>query len=142
MIVYTAGVWDLFHTGHLRILERSKELAGEGGKLVVGVVTDLGAAAYKPTPPINSEHARLEIVDSIEIVDAVFLQPGTDPSPVLVALARVGARPDLMTHGDDWEHLRIGQETLERLGIDWKLLPYTPDVSTTEIRRRVMELGG
>jgi len=130
-VVYTAGVWDLLHTGHLNILRRSKAL---GDILVVGVVTDLGVAAYKPRPPIYNEHARLEIVRSLDFVDAAILQPGTDPSPILEFLAAVGCRPDVMTHGSDWEKLKEGQETLERLGIGWKILPYTPDVSTTRVR--------
>jgi len=130
-VIYTAGVWDLLHTGHLNILRRSKAL---GDILVVGVVTDLGVAAYKPRPPIYNEHARLEIVRSLDFVDAAILQPGTDPSPILEFLDAVGCRPDVMTHGSDWERLKEGQETLERLGIGWEILPYTPDVSTTRVR--------
>jgi bifunctional ADP-heptose synthase (sugar kinase/adenylyltransferase) len=60
------------------------------------------------------------------------LQPTTDPTPVLERL-----RPDVMTHGDDWERLREGQETLERLGIEWQLVPYTPGISTTLLREEV-----
>jgi len=130
-VIYSAGVWDLLHTGHLNILRRSKAL---GDILVVGVVTDLGVAAYKPRPPIYNEHARLEIVRSLDCVDAAILQPGTDPSPILEFLAAVGCRPAVMTHGSDWEELKEGQETLERLGIEWEILPYTPDVSTTRVR--------
>lgn len=136
-VVFTAGVWDIFHTGHLSMLERSKCLAGPGGKLVVGVVTDLGTAAYKPEPPTINEHHRLRIIQAIECVDAAFLQPGTDPSPVLRALAALGCTPDLMTHGDDWSELKEGGETLEELGVELMLLPYTPDVCTSEIRDRI-----
>lgn len=130
-VIYTAGVFDLLHTGHLRILERSKAL---GDVLVVGVLTDLGAAAYKPKPPVYNEHARLEMVRSLRCVDSAFLQAGTDPSDVLRALAAVGVVPSLMTHGDDWTELREGNETLRELGIRLHLLPYTPDVSTTRVR--------
>lgn len=130
-IIYTAGVWDLLHTGHLNILRRSKAL---GDLLVVGVVTDIGVAAYKLRPPVYNEHARLEIVRSLDCVDAAILQPGTDPSPVLELLAAVGCRPAVMTHGSDWEQLKEGKETLERLGIGWEIVPYTPDVSTTRVR--------
>src|SRR5690606_26928530 len=55
-IVYHAGVWDLFHAGHLRVLEQSKKL---GDVLIVGVVTDDGAAAYKPRRPVIPQHERL-----------------------------------------------------------------------------------
>jgi glycerol-3-phosphate cytidylyltransferase len=130
-VVYTAGVWDQLHAGHLNILRRSKAL---GDLLAVGVLTDIGTAAYKPRPPLYNEHARLEIVRSLSFVDAAFLQPGTDPSPVLLALNALGLRPAAMTHGDDWTRLKEGGETLEQLGIELVLLPYTPDVSTTRVR--------
>lgn len=130
-VVYTAGCWDLLHSGHMNILRRSKAL---GDTLIVGVLTDLGVAAYKPKPPLYNEHARLEIVRSLNFVDAAFLQPGTDPSPVLRALAACGCKPFVMTHGDDWTELREGNETLAELGIGLQLIPYTPDVSTTRVR--------
>jgi glycerol-3-phosphate cytidylyltransferase len=140
-IIYTAGCWDLLHAGHLNILRRSKAL---GDLLVVGVLTDLGAAAYKPRPPVYNEHARMELVRSLGFVDAAVLQPGTDPSPVLEALAAVGACPAVMTHGDDWKELREGNETLARLGVELVLIPYTPDVSTTRVRSLLdsMAAGG
>jgi cytidyltransferase-like protein len=137
-IVYTAGVWALFHAGHLAFLERSKALAGFGGKLIVGVLTDDGAAAYKPRPVVHQDE-RLRIVSALSCVDAAFLQPGTDPSPVLCALDALGLRPDLMTHGDDWTQLREGGETLARLGIELVLLPYGPGQGTTGIIRRIRE---
>lgn len=130
-IVYTAGVWDLLHTGHLNILRRSKAM---GDLLVVGVLTDLGAAAYKPKPPMYNEHARIDVIRSLQIVDAAFLQPGTDPSSVLLAMHALGLTPTIMTHGDDWAELREGGETLERLGVELRLVPYTPDVSTSRVR--------
>lgn len=130
-IVYTAGCWDLLHSGHLNILRRSRAL---GDLLIVGVLTDIGAAAYKPRPCVYNEHARLEIIRSLAFVDAAVLQPGTDPSPILRMLAAVGAKPSVMTHGSDWGELREGQATLEELGIGWETIPYTPDVSTTRVR--------
>jgi glycerol-3-phosphate cytidylyltransferase len=135
-IVYTAGVWDLFHVGHANVLERSRKL---GDVLIVGVLTDLGAAAYKPEPPVWNEHVRLEMVRSLDFVSAAFLQPGTDPSPVLRSLCGLGLCPHVMTHGDDWTELREGNETLVELGIELELLPYTPGVSTTTIRTMIEE---
>lgn len=136
-VIYTAGVWDLFHTGHLNILKGSKDLAGKDGKLIVGVVTDLGAASYKGKPTTINEHDRLRIVSAIQCVDAAFLQPGTDPSPVLRALASLGCNVEVMTHGNDWTELREGGDTLEELGISLHLLSYTPDVSTTVLFEKI-----
>lgn len=128
-IVYTAGVFDLLHTGHLNILERSREL---GDLLVVGVVSDAGVEAYKGKRPVQDEGTRLALIRSLAGVDWAVLQPTTDPSPVLRMV-----RPAVMTHGDDWDRLKEGHETVEELGIEWVLVPYTPDTSTTRVRARL-----
>lgn len=133
-IVYHAGVWDLFHAGHLQALEASR---GLGDMLIVGVVTDLGAAAYKARSPVIGEAERLRIVSALACVDAAFLQPGTDPTPVLLALDALGLRPAIMAHGDDWSELREGSETLRRLGIEWRTVPYGDGAGTTGLIERI-----
>lgn len=136
-VVYTAGVFDLLHGGHLHLLRESAAL---GDMLVVGVVSDDGAAAYKRRP-VQDEATRMEVIQALRMVDHVVLQHGTDPTPVLESLL-----PDVMTHGDDWVRLREGHESLERLGVEWKLIPTRPQVlRTTEtldlIRRRDREVA-
>jgi cytidyltransferase-like protein len=128
-IIYTAGVWDLLHTGHLNILERSRAL---GDVLVVGVVSDAGVEAYKGRRPVQDERTRRAVVESLACVDLALIQPTTDPSPILEVL-----HPAVMTHSDEWERLREGHGTLERLGIEWITIPHTPEVSTTRIRARM-----
>jgi cytidyltransferase-like protein len=123
-IVYTAGVWDLLHTGHRNLLQRSKAL---GDILVVGVVTDDGAAAYKRRP-FQDQDMRLGNVRDLRYVDFAVLQDTTDPSHQLRAI-----RPAMMTHGDDWQQLLQGNETLAELGIQLILLPYTKGVSTSAL---------
>lgn len=121
-IVYTAGIFDLLHVGHLNILHQSRAL---GEILVVGVVSDEGAMAYKRRP-IQDEQTRLRIIRDLRMVDFAVIQPTTDPTPVLEII-----RPEIMTHGSDWKELREGRETLIRLGIRWQLIPYTAGVSTS-----------
>ncbi len=133
VIVYTAGVFDMFHIGHLNVLRASKSL---GDRLVVGVVSDAGAAQYKRRPLI-SERDRIEIIRNIRCVDEVYLQPTTDPTPIVEIV-----RPDIFTHGNDWSKLLRGQETLSRLGIRFVLLPYTHGVSTTELRHGISAQQG
>jgi rfaE bifunctional protein nucleotidyltransferase chain/domain len=128
-VIYTAGVWDLLHRGHLNMLWRSKEL---GDVLVVGVVSDAGTEAYKGRRPVQNVQQRMEAVRRLGFVDVVELQHGTDPSHNLIRF-----RPDVMTHGDDWDRLKEGHETIERLGIEFVTLPYTPDVSTSLLREKV-----
>lgn len=125
-VVYTAGVFDLLHRGHLNLLWQSKRM---GDVLVVGVVSDMGTNAYKGRLPVQNVAQRMRAVERLGFVDAVVLQRDTDPTPMLERF-----RPDVMTHGDDWPRLREGHETLERLGIEWALVPYTRGVSTTLLR--------
>jgi rfaE bifunctional protein nucleotidyltransferase chain/domain len=125
-VIYTAGVFDLLHRGHLNMLWASKQL---GDVLVVGVVSDAGARAYKGRLPIENSQQRIDAIAQLGFVDMVVLQQTTDPTPVLDRV-----RPDVMTHGDDWQQLREGHETLVRMGVEWVLVPYTPDVSTTLLR--------
>lgn len=137
-VIFTAGVFDLLHDGHLQFLRASKAL---GDVLVVGVLTDKGAAAYKRTP-VMDEGVRLELIRSLQFVDAAFLQPGTDPSAVLFALRGIGMTPAVMTHGDDWSTLREGNETLRVLGMELVLLPYGKGGGTTEIIERIRTTAG
>lgn len=126
MVVYTAGVFDLLHGGHLNLLWRTKAL---GDILVVGVVSDDGTEAYKGVRPFEDEQTRVHRLECVPWIDVVALQDGTDPSDNLRRY-----RPDIMTHADDWNRLKEGHETLAEVGTDWVLLPYTEGVSSTQLR--------
>lgn len=132
-IVYTAGVFDLLHEGHLNVLKLSKKL---GDRLIVGVVSDEGTKAYKGKYPVFSEKQRLAYVRALRWVDFAMVQPTTDPTPVIEIV-----RPHIMTHGDDWQRLKEGHETLERLGVSFILLPYTQGISSTELRNKLCPNG-
>jgi rfaE bifunctional protein nucleotidyltransferase chain/domain len=125
-IVYAPGCWDLLHRGHLNLLWRAKAL---GDVLIVGVVSDPGVRAYKGRWPVRNIQQRTQDVQRLTFVDVVVTQQTTDPTPVLEQW-----RPDVLVHGDDWDRLREGHETLERLGIEYVSLPYTPGISTTMLR--------
>jgi rfaE bifunctional protein nucleotidyltransferase chain/domain len=131
-VIYTAGVFDLLHAGHISLLWRSKQL---GDVLVVGVVSDAGTREYKGRLPLENVQVRMAAVRSLGFVDAVVLQPDTDPTPLLDRF-----RPHVMTHGDDWDRLRAGHGALERLGVEWVTLPYTPDISSTLLRQSIKEI--
>ena len=132
-IVYTSGSWDLFHVGHLNILERSKAL---GDVLVVGVSTDKLIEDYKGIPPIIPYEERLQIVESIGCVDMAVKQE------VLTEIAQlIDLKIDLVTIGDDWKDKHLD-------GLEWmKKQPdkevvyfeYTPGVSTTGIKRKIIQ---
>ena len=126
-VVYTAGVWDLLHRGHLNLLWASKQY---GDILVVGVVSDAGTAAYKGQYPVESEGRRFRALERLPFIDVVVAQQGTNPTENLRRF-----RPNTFTHGDDWIKLREGHETLAELGIRFVLLPYTSGISTTLLRQ-------
>lgn len=125
-VVFAPGCWSLLHRGHINLLWRAKQL---GDVLVVGVVSDAGAAAYKGRMPAENVQQRMRAVERLAFVDLVLLQPTTDPTPLLERI-----RPDILVHGSDWTELLQGQDTLARLGIEYVSLPYTPDISSTQLR--------
>ena len=92
-IGYTAGVFDLFHVGHLNLLKNAK---GMCDKLVVGVTTD-DLVTYKGKHAMIPFEDRLEIVRSIRFVDAVVPQSDMDK---LTMCKKLGA--SYLFVGDDW----------------------------------------
>jgi cytidyltransferase-like protein len=132
-IIYAPGCYDLLHRGHRNFLRRSKAL---GDYLIAAVVTDDGAEAYKRRP-VQDQGTRLGNVADLRYVDLAVYQPGTDPTPTLVMLDALGLKPDILTHGDDWDRLKQGHEALLQLGIGFVLVPYTHGVSTTETISRM-----
>lgn len=125
-VVMTSGVFDILHRGHLNFLWMSKQ---QGDILVVGVVSDAGVFEYKNIWPRQSLEERIKSVRQLSFVDFVEEQETTDPTPLI---ERFG--PDVFTHGDDWDRLLRGQETIERRGIEFLLLPYTKGISSTKLR--------
>jgi cytidyltransferase-like protein len=130
--VFIGGVWDLFHEGHVAILERAKAL---GTKLIVGVLTDDAAMAYKERPIIPFE-SRRRVVESLKCVDRVIAQNSKDPAADLV---EAGLRPHYLVHGDDWD-LCPGEIYVRKHGGKVVFLPYTTTISSTAIKKTI--LGG
>ena len=131
VIVFTAGVWDILHIGHINLLRRAKAL---GDKLIVGVLTDEAAERYKPRPVMPYEE-RLELVSALRMVDEVVQVDDTNATPVLQRF-----QPDILVHGSDiadkagWE---IGQSWMRDNGRQFVVLPYTEGVSSTRLKSAV-----
>jgi len=133
VIVFTAGIWDLFHYGHLRLLKRAKVL---GDILIVGVATDRLAEEYKRKPIIPLEQ-RMEIVDAVRYVDTVVYYDSLDITYLLRNLD-----VDVMVVGEDWggfPEQKKYKVYLEQNNKKLIRIPYTQDISTTAIRERVIE---
>jgi len=129
-VVYTYGVWDLLHPGHIRLLARAKNL---GDFLVVGVVSDSPVAELKGEDrPVQNQNERLINVGSLRFVDAAIPQKEYDPSSELRNLFRV----NILTKGDDWEYIP-GVETVEELGGRLIKLGYSESFSTSKIVKKI-----
>ena len=128
-VVYTCGTFDLFHIGHLRILENAAAL---GETLIVAVSTDELVEAYKSVRPTIPFEERLEIVRAIKGVDLAIAQTSQDK---VAAWERL--RFDIWVVGDDWfdtDKYQAYKRDLEANGVDCVFLPYTSGVSSTQRR--------
>jgi len=131
--VFTSGSFDLFHIGHLNILERSAAL---GDELIVGVSTDELIQHYKGMPPIIPFEQRIRIVSSLKCVTKVVKQVK------LTEVAQLKEEDiDIVTIGDDWENKYLeGLEWMKQQpGKKVVYFPYTPGISTTNIKKRIIE---
>lgn len=131
--VFTSGSFDLFHVGHLNILERSAVL---GDELIVGVSTDELIGHYKGMPPVIPFEQRIRIVSSLKCVTKVVKQVK------LTEVAQLQQEEiDIVTIGDDWENKYLeGLEWMKQQpGKKVVYFPYTPGVSTTSIKKRIIE---
>ncbi len=123
---YTTGVFDLFHIGHLNILQRAKE---QCQYLIVGVSTDELTAEYKHRPPVIPYIERKRIVEAIRYVDKVVAQTTLDK---LAAWKQL--QFDALFHGSDWQNTHLYNRYEEQfcaLGVDIVYLPYTKGTSST-----------
>ena len=132
--VYTYGVWDLLHVGHLRLLQEAKAL---GDKLIVCVFTDAVATSFKRTPIISQDH-RLEMIQALHFVDEVVLQGELIPD---INLKRY--RPDILAKGPgaNWEKGKKppGFGVMKEIGGKVVFLDYHDIISTTHIIEKCKE---
>lgn len=127
IIGYTAGVYDLFHIGHLNLLKNAK---GMCDKLIVGVTTD-ELVKYKGKNPIIPFEDRIEIVRNIKYVDAVVGQVDMDKLTMCKKL-----KASILFVGDDWYDTPKWdnyEREFKEAGIQIVYFPYTIGVSSTKI---------
>ena len=136
IIGYTAGVYDLFHIGHLTLLKNAKGLCD---KLVVGVTAD-ELVLYKGKHAMIPFSDRAEIVRSIKYVDAVVPQYDMDK---LAACKKLGA--SILFVGDDWygtDKWKEYEQEFAKEGIRIVYFPYTRGVSSTKITEALKSARG
>ncbi len=120
--VITFGTFDVFHIGHINILERAKK---QGDYLVVGVSSDQLNFEKKQRYPVYPQDQRVRILESLRYVDEVFIEESLE----LKAQYIKQYQADVLVMGDDWAgKFNSMQEHCEVI-----YMPRTPSISTSEI---------
>lgn len=130
LIGYTAGVFDMFHIGHLNLLKNAK---GMCDKLIVGVTTD-ELVSYKDKQTVIPFEQRIEILRNIKCVDVAI--PQSDMNKVQMCKK---LKADYLFVGDDWYDTpkwKQYEKELEKINVKIIYFPYTNDISTTILKER------
>jgi D-beta-D-heptose 7-phosphate kinase/D-beta-D-heptose 1-phosphate adenosyltransferase len=135
-VVFTNGVFDLLHPGHVRYLADAR---AQGDVLVVAVNSDRSVRAIKgPDRPITPEAERAEVLAALAVVDAVVIFDEDDPHAVISAV-----QPDVLVKGADWAADRIvGRDVVEARGGKVVRIAFAPGYSTTSIIERIRGAEG
>jgi D-beta-D-heptose 7-phosphate kinase/D-beta-D-heptose 1-phosphate adenosyltransferase len=130
-VVFTNGVFDLLHVGHLRYLQQARAL---GDALIVGLNSDRSVRANKgPSRPVTPEAERAEILEALACVDAVVVFDRETPHELIAAL-----QPDVLVKGADWaEDAIVGRDLVEARGGRVVRVPLEAGRSTTAIIEKI-----
>jgi D-beta-D-heptose 7-phosphate kinase/D-beta-D-heptose 1-phosphate adenosyltransferase len=126
-VVFTNGVFDILHPGHVRYLTTARS---HGDALIVAVNSDRSVRANKgPERPVNPEHERAEVLCALAVVDAAVVFDEETPHDIIMAL-----QPDVLVKGADWAHDAIvGRDIVEARGGVVIRVPVEQGHSTTGI---------
>ena len=130
-VVFTNGVFDILHPGHVRYLREARSL---GDLLIVGLNADASVRRNKgPARPVNSEQDRAEILAALECVDAVVIFAEDTPADIIEAV-----QPDVLVKGADWaEDAIVGRDTVEARGGRVVRVAVEKGFSTTSIIEKI-----
>jgi D-glycero-beta-D-manno-heptose 1-phosphate adenylyltransferase len=133
-VVFTNGVFDILHRGHVEYLAGAKSM---GDELIVGINSDASVKKIKgPRRPVVGESDRAYLVSQLAPVDAVCIFEQETPYDIISALI-----PDVLVKGADWNvDDVVGKDVVERFGGKVLTLPFVPQHSTTSIIEKIKEL--
>jgi D-glycero-beta-D-manno-heptose 1-phosphate adenylyltransferase len=130
-LVFTNGVFDLIHPGHVRYLNHARTL---GDLLIVGINSDRSVRAIKgPARPLTPERERAEILTALACVDAAVIFDDDTPQKLIEII-----QPDVLVKGADWAADRIvGRDVVEARGGRVVRIDLAPGFSTTSLVERI-----
>ena len=129
--VITYGTYDVFHVGHLRLLERARALGGQDGTLTVAVSTDRFNWEEKRKRSAIPDSQRMEIVRALRCVDRVIPEDSWDQKRRDIVEYGI----DVFVMGDDWKGKFDDLSDLCRV----VYLPRTPEISSTEVKQQIRD---
>lgn len=131
-LVFTNGVFDLLHRGHVEYLEEARLL---GDRLIVGLNSDASVSRLKgPSRPLVPEAERAEVLAALECVDLVVVFDDDTPEQLIREVA-----PQVLAKGGDWAlDAIVGREFVESLGGRVARVPLREGRSTTSIVERIL----
>ncbi len=132
-VVFTNGVFDLLHPGHVRYLRHARAL---GDALIVGLNSDASVRSNKGADrPITPAAERAELLAALDCVDGVVVFDAATPAALIAAL-----EPDVLVKGADWaEDAIVGRDIVERRGGKVVRVPVERGYSTTAILARIKQ---
>jgi D-beta-D-heptose 7-phosphate kinase/D-beta-D-heptose 1-phosphate adenosyltransferase len=132
--VFTNGVYDLLHTGHVRYLEAARR---EGDVLIVAVNSDRSVRANKgPSRPILPETERVELIAALTAVDAAVVFDQETPAEIIRLI-----QPDVLVKGADWAaDAIVGRDTVEARGGRVVRIELVAGQSTSAIVQKIKQL--
>ena len=134
-IGYTCGVFDMFHVGHLNLLEKCKSMCDY---LIVGVCNDDYVRNIKHKEPVYSEQDRVRILEALKVVDRAELVTIEETNDKILAIEKLHF--DVLFSGDDWkgsERYQKTEEQFKKYGAFIEYFPYTKGISTTQIKEKI-----
>lgn len=134
-IGYTCGVFDMFHVGHLNLLEKCKSMCDY---LIVGVCNDDYVRNIKHKEPVYNEQDRVRILEALKVVDRAELVTIEETNDKILAIEKFHF--DVLFSGDDWkgsERYQKTEEQFKKYGAFIEYFPYTQGISTTQIKEKI-----
>ena len=134
-LVYSYYVLDIVHKGHLLMMKNSKAIAGEDGRLIVGILTDEAVMEKKPRPTLSFPE-RVALAEAIKHVDVVVAQETYSPLPNIMRI-----KPDILMESTSHteEAIEEAREHMASIGGRVVVMPYYPSQSSSDIKNSIKE---